>query len=180
MKEEIIREIELPAGIQAILSGSTLTIKGAKGGTEKEFRHPKIKLTQEGHKLIFRVPKGTKREKTVIGSFAAHVRNMVRGAHELHIYRLKICSGHFPMAVSVSGKEFLVKNYLGESVPRRVPLVEGADIKVEGTEVIVSSTNKEIAGQMAARIESMCRITNRDIRIFQDGIYIINKAGKEL
>ena len=84
------------------------------------------------------------------------------------------------MNVSVSGDEVIIKNFLGESVPRKVKVIEDTDIKVNGDVIEIKSVDKEKAGQMAARIESICRITNRDIRIFQDGCYIINKSGKDL
>ena len=84
------------------------------------------------------------------------------------------------MNVSVTGKELVIKNFLGESVPRRVGITPGAEVKIDGTEILVTSPDKEIAGQVASRIENLCRITNRDIRIFQDGCYIVNKGGKDL
>ena len=137
-------------------------------------------LKIEGNKIIFNVVKATKREKTLLGSFESHTKNMVQGVQEPFVYKLKICSGHFPMSVNVSGKEFVIKNFLGESVPRKLTLNEEAQVKVDGTEIIVTSTNKEIAGQTAASIETLCRITDRDRRIFQDGCYMIEKAGKAI
>ena len=53
-------------------------------------------------------------------------------------------------------------------------------VKVEGSEIIIESTNKELAGQAAADIEQLTRITNKDRRIFQDGIYITEKDGKKI
>jgi large subunit ribosomal protein L6 len=57
---------------------------------------------------------------------------------------------------------------------------EGATVKVEGDLINVTSTNKETAGQVSADIEQLTRRPGYDKRIFQDGIYIINKDGKEL
>jgi len=120
----------------------------------------------------------TKKEKKNIGAYNAHIKNMIKGLKEPYNYVLKICSGHFPMNVSVSNDEFIVKNFLGEKTPRVLKLKKKVKVKVEGDQVIVESADKELAGQTAAAIEKLCKITNRDPRIFQDGIWIISKAGK--
>lgn len=180
MKEDLTREIELKDKISARLENNTLKVKGPKGELEREFVHPGVFLTIEGNKIILRAPKATKREKKIIGAFEAHIINMVKGVEELHEYRLKICSGHFPMSVSVSGSEFVIKNFMGEVVPRKVHLVKNVDVKINGNIITICSLDKEAAGQAAAQIESLCRVTNRDRRIFQDGCYITHKAGKDL
>lgn len=180
MKEDIKKEIELTDGVTAELDGVILKIKGPKGGVERDFRHPQVKIEIKRGKIILEAVRSTKREKAVIGSFESHIKNFVQGVKEPHVYALKICSGHFPMNVTVSGQELIIKNFLGEAVPRKVKLLPGGEVKIEGDKIMVSSPNKEIAGQNAAKIEQLCRITNRDRRIFQDGCYIINKAGKEL
>ncbi|MBT4804784.1 50S ribosomal protein L6 [Candidatus Woesearchaeota archaeon] len=178
MKADLKKEIELLEGVTIELSGSTLKVKGPKGEIERDFIHPKIKIISDANKITLSSEKATKREKMVLGSFESHIKNMLIGVKELHTYKLKICSGHFPMNVSVNGNEFIIKNFLGESVPRKVDLIEGTKVNIDGTEVVVSGPDKEKAGQMAARIENLCRITNRDTRIFQDGCYITHKSGK--
>lgn len=180
MKEDIKKEIKLVEGVTAEVDGALLKIKGPKGEVERDFRHPRVKVGIKEGKIFLEAMKSTKREKTVIGSFESHIKNIVWGVQEPHVYELKICSGHFPMNVTVSGQELIIKNFLGEAVPRKVKLISGGDIKVDGDKIIITSPNKEVAGQNAAKIEQLCRITNRDRRIFQDGCYIINKAGKEL
>ncbi len=180
MKEDITREIELNEGVSAVLSGTLIKIKGPKGEVDRDFPHPKIGIEVKGNKIILKSTKATKREKTVIGSFAAHIGNMQKGVQEHHLYRLKICSGHFPMNVSVSGEEIIIKNFLGEAVPRRVSFASGVKVEVKGDEIVVSGPDREAAGQTAARIEKLCRVSNRDIRIFQDGCYIIHKCGRNL
>ena len=179
MKEDIIREIELGT-VTVELVGNSLKFKGPKGEAERVFLNPKVSVTLENNKIILKSLKGTKREKKIIGSFESHIKNLIEGVSNLHTYKLKICSGHFPMNVAIVGQEIVIKNFLGESVPRKVGIMPGADVKINGTEIVVTSTNKEFAGQTAARIESLCRITNRDKRIFQDGCYIIHKSGKDI
>ncbi|PIZ52116.1 50S ribosomal protein L6 [Candidatus Woesearchaeota archaeon CG_4_10_14_0_2_um_filter_33_13] len=182
MKIDLREEIELPNGVTAVVDPITkvVKIKGSKEEIDRAFLHPKVKINLEGNKIILVAEKATKREKTMLGSYYAHINNMIKGVQEPHTYKLKICSGHFPMNVAVSGTEFVIKNFLGESVPRKFKIVPGVDIKVNGTEIVVKSADKEKAGMMAAKIELLCRITNRDIRIFQDGCYITHKAGKDM
>ena len=82
------------------------------------------------------------------------------------------------MNVSVSNDRFIVKNFLGEKVPRTLKLKAGASVKVEGNLVVVESPSKETAGQVSADIEQLTRRTHYDGRIFQDGIWIIEKDSK--
>ena len=180
MKDDLKREIELKAGVTAQLQDNLLKIKGPKGEVSRIFLHPKIKVSLEGNKIVLFAPKSTKREKTMVGSFESHIANMVQGVVEPYVYKLKICSGHFPMSVTVAGHEVVIKNFLGEAVPRKVEIIKGAEVKVNGEEIVVSSPDVEVAGQTAAKIESACRITNRDRRIFQDGCYITHKADKSV
>ncbi len=178
MKLDLTREITLGKGATAQLHGSVLTIKGPKGEVTRELRSPKITITLVDNKIVLTVQKATKREKTMIGTFEAHIANMVKGVEEPHLYKLKVCSGHFPMNVAISGKEFVIKNFLGEAVPRKVLIIPNVDVKVNGNDVTVSCPDIELAGRMASLIENLCRITNRDRRIFQDGCYMTEKTGK--
>ena len=180
MKDDLRREVELKAGVTASLTGNTLKVKGPKGEVVRSFSHPKVSISIEGNKVVLLAPKATRREKTMIGSFESHIDNMVHGVQELFTYKLKICSGHFPMSVSVSGHEVVIKNFLGEAVPRKAEIMKGAEVKVNGEEIVVTSADVEVAGQTAAKIESACRITNRDRRIFQDGCYITEKPAKSV
>ena len=179
MNEEITKEIELPEKTTAQI-GATIKIIGPQGEAEKILVHPKIKINQKNNKIIINCKKSTKNEKKIIHSFAAHIKNMVQGVNEKHVYKLKICSGHFPMTVTVAGKELIIKNFLGENTPRKLDLNPEAEVKVDGNEIIITSTSKEVAGQVAGSIEQLTKVKKRDNRIFQDGCYVIHKSGKEI
>ena len=170
--------MELKQGVTATIQGTLLIVKGPKTQVSRDFLHPKVKVAIDGGKITLFAAKATKREKTIMGAFESHITNMVQGVTAPYVYTLKVCSGHFPITVTVSGQELIIKNFLGESVPRKIQFPSGVSIKVSGAEITVESADKELAGQTAAKIENVCRITGRDIRIFQDGCYIISKAGE--
>jgi len=78
--------------------------------------------------------------------------------------------------MAVKGNIFVVNNYFGERVPRNADILSGVDVKVnKKVEVVVSGIDKELVGQTAANIEKCATVKNRDRRVFQDGIYLINK-----
>ncbi|MBI5398009.1 50S ribosomal protein L6 [Candidatus Woesearchaeota archaeon] len=170
----------IPVGITITVNGYSVTVKGPQGEVTKTFPHKMIKITAADGTIKLSCASATKREVTMAYTFNAHIKNMMAGVQHGHTYKLKVCSGHFPMSVSLSGDTLSVKNFLGEKIPRTLKIKKGAHVKVEGNEVSVESSDKELAGQVAADIEQLTRVTNRDNRIFQDGIYITNKSGKIL
>lgn len=178
MKKETEDKLKVPDGLTVTIKDQSITVQGKKGEITRIVGDPLVRMKLEGHELHIAAEGETKREKTKVGTWKAHVKNMFKGAESGHHYKLKICSGHFPMNATVSEKEFAVKNFLGEKVPRRVAVRMGVTVKIEGEFVTVESPDKELAGQMAADIEELCKIRGRDTRIFQDGIWITEKDGK--
>lgn len=178
-KKKIEGKVQLPEGVSVKLSGSSLALKGPKGEFSRNFLRPYISIEIDGQKVLFKASRQTQKEKKAIGSFVAHLKNMAKGVLEGHMYILKVCAGHFPIVVSVSGDDFIVKNFLGEKTPRKMKIKKGATVKVEGDKITVESIDREIAGMVSADIEQLTRRPGFDTRVFQDGIYIISKAGKE-
>lgn len=179
-KERISTELDLPEGASVYVNGSILIAQGPKGEVKKDIKKYNISVKVGSKKIILESGKATKENKKMLGTLTAQVKNMLKGILQNHTYILKICSGHFPMNVTVAGSKLSIKNFLGEKVPRVLELKDGATVKVEGILIYVTSANKEIAGQISADIEQLTRRPGYDTRIFQDGIYLINRDGKEL
>ena len=178
--EKLVKEVLFPQGVSASIADNVLTIKSNKDESRRILTRHNLNISIESGKIRFESSRSTKENKKIMGSMVAHVKNMVRGSQENHSYTLKICSGHFPMNVSISNNKFVVKNFLGEKVPRTLKLKVGADVKIDGVMIHVTSPSKELAGQVSADIEQLTRRPGFDTRVFQDGIYIINKDGREL
>ncbi|MEM4259673.1 MAG: 50S ribosomal protein L6 [Candidatus Woesearchaeota archaeon] len=181
MKQELLSaKIELPEKVSCNYKDYILTIKGPKGEIKRKIFHPRLNIAIDNSSVVFSFKNATKREKKIIYSYVAHLKNMVKGVTRGHIYKLKICSGHFPMTVTYKNNVFEVKNFFGETIPRRVMINCDAKISINGNEIVVESISKEEAGQVAATIEQLTRRTGFDRRRFQDGIYIIEKDGKKI
>jgi large subunit ribosomal protein L6 len=178
MKQEIHEELEIPQGTSIKVDGDTFTVQGLKGETQKKLYNPKIKAIVTSNLIVFEAKKGTQREKRLIKAYIAHLKSMIKGVGQTHNYKLKICSSHFPMTASVKGNVFEIKNFVGETIPRTLALPEGVKVSVDGQFIIVEGVNKEKTGQTAALIEKLTRRAAFDKRIFQDGIYVIEKDGK--
>ena len=179
MKTTIEETLDAPQGVTVTIDHGNVRVKGPKGEIARRMVAPGVLMAAEGQKVTMKSKKATKREKKMLYTFLAHLRNMVRGVQQPWVYKLKVCSGHFPMTVTVAGK-FAIKNFLGEKVPRECTLPQGAEVKVAGQDITVSSADREIAGQTASLLELLTFKPNKDQRTFQDGIYITEKPQREL
>lgn len=180
VKDDLTVEIVVPEGITPSLQGTILVIKGQKGEVRRNFANPKVLVKIDGSKIVLHSKKVSKRENKLVRTFESHIKNMINGAKDGVNYKLKICSGHFPMNVTVSGQDFSIKNFLGEKVPRKLALKPGVSVKLDGTIINVDGIDIELVSQTAADIEQLTRRSGFDKRVFQDGIYIIAKDGKDI
>ena len=177
MAAETLIEVNVPQGVTVTLSGATLTVKGQKGQVSREFRFPGIKLASADGKVVVEATRVDKQSKATVGTYASHIRNMITGVTEGYEYHMKIVYAHFPIQLKVEGKDKVsIGNFLGERKPRYASIMGETKVSVAGDRVSVTGNNKEHVGQTAANIEQACKIRNRDPRVFQDGVYIINKA----
>lgn len=177
-KEQLTVEIALPQGVQIELAGTLLKVKGPKGEIERDFISKVVKIEKADNKILLKSDITSKNGKKMIYSFAAHVKNMINGILNSYVYKLKICSGHFPISVKVEKERVAISNFLGEKVSR-ISKIMGATTKVnlQGDLITVEGPDVEKVSQTAANLETATKISNRDRRRFQDGIYMIEKAG---
>ncbi|MEM0320076.1 MAG: 50S ribosomal protein L6, partial [Candidatus Nezhaarchaeales archaeon] len=121
-----------------------------------------------------------RRGKSVCGTVASHIRNMIIGVTEGFVYKLKIVYSHFPMTVKVEGDKVVIENFMGEKSKRIAKIVGKVKVQVKGDEVIVEGADLEQVSQTAANIERATKIRGYDPRVFMDGIYIYERKGKSI
>jgi large subunit ribosomal protein L6 len=154
-----------------------MTVKGPKGQNVREFFFPGVDVTVNADEVVIETASLKKQHKAMVGTYASHVENMINGVTEGFEYKMSIVYSHFPMQTKVEGKNFIISNFLGEKKPRVAKIVGETTVKISGNTVTVSGICKEDVGQTTANIEQRCKIKRFDPRVFQDGIYVVEKKG---
>lgn len=175
LKEE---RVKIPDGVQVKVQ-SEQVIVSAKGVTlQRTLFHPRVSILSEGGEVKIRCEYPKRRDGALVGTFAAHLRNMIQGVTQGFTYEMKIVYSHFPVKASVKGPEFVIENFLGEKFPRKAKILGSTKVEVKGDQVVLTGPDLEAVSQTAANIEQATRIKGFDPRVFQDGIYITKKAGE--
>lgn len=176
--EKLQEELEIPQGINVMLEGNEIILKKDNKEVRRKLNN-RIQVKVEGNKILLNCKKSTKREKKILFTIKAHIKNALEGLTKAFKYKLQAVSVHFPMTLEIdkSNNQLLVKNFLGEKKPRAIHIIQGVEIKVNKDMIELESADIEKAGQVAANIEKGTKIRLRDRRIFQDGIFITEKPG---
>ncbi|WP_304125600.1 50S ribosomal protein L6 [Methanosphaera cuniculi] len=178
---EITETIPIPEGVTVTIDGSDVTVKGDGGEIKRNFNHNNITVSKDDDEVTVSVAFPNKKDKAMVGTIRSHIANMIYGVKHGFTYKMKIVYAHFPMTVKVKGKLVTIDNFLGERNPRTAKII-GDDVKVsvKGDNVTITGVNKEHVGQTMANIEQATKIKGRDPRIFQDGIYLVDKKQEEM
>lgn len=172
MKTEIPLE-----GTQAVFDSRKMNVKGPMGSVERKLWHPVVAIKVEGDKIILTTKGDKRRDKRVLNTIESHIRNMIIGVKQGFRYNMNLIQSHFPVQIKVEGDTFIVENFFGEKVPRKVTIPPGVRVIANAKEkkVTIESSDIELAGLLVTRIEQATRAVGKDRRIFQDGIYLVNR-----
>ena len=107
------------------------------------------------------------------------MRNMAQGVSSGFLYEMKIVFAHFPMKVAVKGNVVDIANFLGEKTTRHANICGDSKVIAKGDKVTIEGNNVEDVGQTAANLEQATVVKGRDIRVFQDGIYVVSKGAAQ-
>ena len=165
-------ETELPPGVALVVEGDKIKFTGSGKSLEAKFNSKVVKITVNGNKVIFHCQGKATRNKVAAALAAkAHLRNMLAGAKGDFSTHLQVIYAHFPVSIEVKGKEVLIKNFLGEKLPRTANIEGNAKIEVKAQDIYVTGSDKYAVGQTASNIVRATMIRLKDRRVFQDGIY---------
>lgn len=172
--------IEIPNGVSIDVSKSNLvTVKGPKGELTQQV-DPDLTVKVEDGTLEISRPTEQKRHKSMHGLYRSLISNCVEGVSNGYTRELELVG----VGYRASNTGQLLELTLGYSHP--VYFVIPNDVNVEtktekgqNPKVILSSTDKQLVGQIAAKIKAFRKTEpykGKGVRM--KGDYIRRKAGK--
>ncbi|MCK5290304.1 MAG: 50S ribosomal protein L6 [Candidatus Aenigmarchaeota archaeon] len=170
------QKFSIPEGV-SIEKGedSSISISGEKGRADRVFVYPHAKINITSDTVTVKTVSKRNKDRAVVGTWISHISNMSKGVKEGFVYKLKVVYTHFPVTVTVSGNSVNIKNFLGGRGIMSANIIGDTKVEIKKDDVVVSGINKEDVGQTAANIERACKVKGKDRRVFQDGIYLVNK-----
>jgi len=177
-------ELNIPEGVEVSIKARLITVTGPRGTLTKNVRHidMDIRLVKgQTSKVTFAVWQGGRKHVACLRTIRSLVNNMITGVTKGFEYKMRAVYAHFPInaIIQEDGHSLEIRNFLGEKTVRHVKMLEGVTV-VESTaqkdELILVGNDIDHVSQSAASIQGICRVRNKDIRKFLDGIYVSHKG----
>jgi large subunit ribosomal protein L6 len=140
--------IAVAKGVDVRIDGRHVTVKGPKGALEMDL-HPTVSVSLEDGSLT--VAPANDGDWAMAGTMRALLGNMVQGVSEGFQKKLQLVG----VGYRAQGKGKVLNLSLGFSHPIDFPVPEGITIETPSqTEVVVSGSDKQRVGQVAAEIRA--------------------------
>ena len=167
--------IQIPATVDVKVADMTITVKGPLGTLSRHY-HEGVQVAVEGGFLTVTPANSSKLSRSLWGTTAAHVKNMIKGVNEKYTKKLEIQGVGYK--VEMQGKN--LKFALGFSHPVIVPIPAGIDVAVEKNVLTITGIDKDALGQFAASVRANKKpepYKGKGIRY--QGEYVRSKQGKK-
>jgi len=133
------------------------------------------------NKVTLAVWQGNRKHVACLRTIKSLISNMITGVTKGFLYKMRAVYAHFPIncIIQEDGHRLEIRNFLGEKTVRHVDMLGGVSVsesKAQKDELILEGADIENVSQSAASIQGICRVRNKDIRKFLDGIYVSEKT----
>jgi large subunit ribosomal protein L6 len=145
------KPIEVPKGVTISRDGDVLKVKGPKGELQQKLI-PNISVELKENEIIVTRPDDSKQNKSLHGLTRALIQNMVTGVTTSYNKTLDIVGVGY--RAELKGKNLLLN--IGYSHP--IYLMPPDEVTLEvptQTQIVISGSDKQLVGQVAAKIRSI-------------------------
>ncbi|KAF8812544.1 ribosomal protein L6 [Phlegmacium glaucopus] len=177
-------ELDIPSGVEITVKSRLITVTGPRGTLTKNVRHVDMDirvLKEKTTKVTLAVWQGGRKHVACLRTIRSLINNMVIGVTKGFRYKMRAVYAHFPIncIIQEDGHTVEIRNFLGEKIVRHVNMLDGVEVtesKAQKDELILEGNDIDNVSQSAASIQGVCRVRNKDIRKFLDGIYVSDKG----
>jgi large subunit ribosomal protein L9e len=181
--------LEIPEGVKVSIKTRNVVVEGPRGKLTKNLGHLAVSFTHPKPSLIkIELHHGSRKSVATLRTVRTLINNLVIGVTKGYLYKMRYVYAHFPINVNLDKDNDTglwvveIRNFLGEKLIRRVQMSEGVDVEASKNvkdELVLTGNSLENVSQSAADIQQICRVRNKDIRKFLDGIYVSERGNVE-
>ncbi|KAK5018983.1 putative 60S ribosomal protein L9-B [Cryomyces antarcticus] len=161
----------------------------ATGKLVKNLAHLSVSFSQPSPSVInIELHHGSRKNVATLRTVRTLINNLTIGVTKGYKYKMRYVYAHFPINVNIEKNnetglyEVEIRNFIGEKIVRRVVMQSGVDVEASKNvkdELLLSGNSLENVSQSAADIQQICRVKNKDIRKFLDGLYVSERGNIE-
>ncbi|ODQ82643.1 hypothetical protein BABINDRAFT_5579 [Babjeviella inositovora NRRL Y-12698] len=176
--------LDIPEGVTVEINARKIKVTGPRGVLNKNLNHINVTFAKLSNRAIkITVHDGDRKHVAALRTVKSLISNLITGVTKGYKYKMRYVYAHFPINVNVieiDGEKFVeIRNFLGEKRVRNVKIAEGVEVENSANqkdELVLTGNSLEAVSQVAADVQQICRVRNKDIRKFLDGIYVSEKG----
>ncbi|KAL9586079.1 MAG: hypothetical protein Q9203_003988 [Teloschistes exilis] len=172
--------LAIPDKVNVRIKSRLITVEGPRGKLQKDLSHLSVCFSRPSANIInIELHHGSRKNVATLRTVKTLINNLIIGVTKGFKYKMRYVYAHFPINVNLEKNsetglyDVEIRNFLGEKIVRRVTMHEGVDIEISKStkdELTITGNSLENVSQSAADIQQICRVRNKDIRKFLDGL----------
>ncbi|KAL6710057.1 60S ribosomal protein L9B [Coniothyrium glycines] len=178
--------LEIPEGVKVSIKTRNVVVEGPRGKLSKSLGHLAVSFTHPKKNVIkIELHHGSRKSVATLRTVRTLINNLIIGVTKGYKYKMRYVYAHFPINVNIEKNketdqfEVEIRNFVGEKLVRRVTMRPGVNVeasKNQKDELQLSGNSLEDVSQSAADIQQICKVRNKDIRKFLDGLYVSERG----
>ncbi|KAK2073135.1 hypothetical protein P8C59_007438 [Phyllachora maydis] len=178
--------LEVPENVKVSIKSRVVSVEGPRGKLTKDLSHLAVNFSVPKKNVIgIEIHHGNRKNVATLRTVRTLINNLITGVTKGYKYKMRYVYAHFPINVNIEKNnesgcwEVEIRNFVGEKYVRKVIMRHGVDVEVskaQKDELLVLGNSLEDVSQSAADIQQICRVRNKDIRKFLDGLYVSEKG----
>ncbi|KAJ5138050.1 hypothetical protein N7526_004283 [Penicillium atrosanguineum] len=164
--------LPVPDNVKVHIRSRVVTVEGPRGKLVKDLSHIAVTFGRPEKDVIsIELHHGARKGVATLRTVRTLINNLIIGVTRGFLYKMRYVYAHFPINVNIEKNaetgqaDIEIRLVLRSSPPPNVK-----------DELQLSGNSLEAVSQSAADIQQICRVRNKDIRKFLDGLYVSERT----